>query len=273
MNTSLGRMTLVWVTSAAIVLGTLITPWIWAARAQSTSLKDIDTLVLGTSLVRYGVPNPDGGPDAHKFGPKPFLRLGYSRGNERQLLSIVTNAAEHKIQRIYLEVNPIVSRFADTSTGCGPTDWITNHMTLIRKTFRAALFRQEILGVATASPLYQSEPFIVDELRLSRLYPLRVTGPCFAEQWSTVFETNPEIQVILVAMPRAPIARERIGIQGMTHFYEAAQTFAAANNLPLFIVDPSGNWPANAFVDQAHLSQAGAEQFMTLLAAFARELP
>lgn len=273
MRSSLGRMTLVWVTSAAIVLGTLTTLWIWGTRAQSTSLKDIDTLVLGTSLVRYGIPNPNAGHDAHKFGPEPFLRLGYTRGNERQLLSIVTNAAEQKTQRIYLEVNPIVSRFADTSTGCGATDWITHHMALIRKTFRAALFRQEILGEATAFPLYQFGPFIVDEMRLSRLYPLRVTGPCFAEQWSSVFETNPDMQVILVAMPRAPIARERIGIQGMTHFYEAAQTFAAANNLPLFIVDPLGNWPADAFVDQAHLSQAGAERFMASLAAFARELP
>ena len=240
---------------------------------MSARLAPVQTLILGTSLIRYGIPDPDGGPAAASFGPTPLLRLGYDSASEEQLLTIATKAADQDVQRLYIEINPIVSRFAYVASGCGLAGWVKLRMSAMRQTLRTVVTGRDIIAQLLARPPEQAEPAILGEAQLTRLYPLRVTDPCFADRCTALFAAHPDMQVILIAMPRAPIARHRIGIDGMAQFHAAAHQFAAANKVPLFVVDPAGTWPTEAFVDQAHLSPAGAARFMAALSAFATELP
>ena len=81
------------------------------------------------------------------------------------------------------------------------------------------------------------------------------------------------MRVVLMVMPRAPEAWGENGAQLMAEFHSAAQDFAGLTGAHLFVADPDGVWPASDFVDQAHLSDAGAARFRAALAAFVAELP
>jgi lysophospholipase L1-like esterase len=111
------------------------------------------------------------------------------------------------------------------------------------------------------------------EAEIRRLYPIRVTGSCDADRWAALFAAEPQMRVVLMVMPRAPEARAANGSLLMAKFHAAAQDFVALTGAHLFVADPDGVWPASAFVDQAHLSEAGAARFRAELAAFVAELP
>ena len=273
MTITAGRMGLVWMASMGVVLAVLAGLWVLGERAVSNRLASVQTLVIGTSLVQYGIPDPEGRSLATAFGPAPQLRLAYSAASEEQLFAITAMAARHGVQRLFIEVNPIVSRFAFKAQGCGLAGWIEHHFIAMRRTFRAAVTGQDVMANALARPSDQDQPRVVDKEVLTRLYPLRLTGSCSADRWATLFAAHPDMQVVLIAMPRAPVARDRIGADGMAKFNTAARQFATATGMQLFIVDPEGTWPTDAFIDQGHMSPEGSARFMAGLAAYASKLP
>ena len=95
MTITVERMGLVWMASMGMVLAVLAGLWVLGERAVSNSLASTQTLVIGTSLVRYGIPDPEGRSLVNAFGPAPLLRLGYSGASEEQLFAISVNGLLH----------------------------------------------------------------------------------------------------------------------------------------------------------------------------------
>ena len=239
-------------------------------------LSDIRTLMVGTSLVSFGVGVADGGAEALAFGPTPFLRVGYSGGTERQIFALSRSAVAAGVRNLFIEINPILSRFARSPSDCGIVSWIKQERLDSRDALRAVLSGTDVLSRSTLNvedyPVLDSRGPMT-EAQIRQRYPIRVTGSCYADRWAALFAADPQMRVVLMAMPRAPKARGAIGARVMAEFYAAAQDFADRTGAHLFIADLDGVWPASDFVDLAHLSDAGAARFRAALVAFVTELP
>lgn len=276
MTSSVGRMLACWgiaVIGACAVLAGLAL--VHEVQVKSR-LSGIRTAMVGTSLVRHGVDQADGGPEALAFGPAPFLRVGHSNATERQLFALTRSAVAAGARDLFIEINPIVTRFASFPSGCGAVSWIRQARSDARDVLQTVLLGRDVLGGSTAN----IEDFRIPdsngpltEAQIQRLYPIRVTGSCDVDRWTALFGADPQIRVVLTVMPRAPEARRANGAQLMAAFHAAAQEFAGLTGAYLFIADPDGVWPESDFVDQAHLSEAGAARFRAALADFVAGLP
>jgi hypothetical protein len=239
-------------------------------------LSNIRTVMVGTSLVLYGVGVADGGTEALAFGPTPFLRVGYSNGNERQIFALTRSAVTAGVRNLFIEINPIVSRFARSSSGCGLVTWIEQEWLGARYALRAVLLGKDVLRLGTVNmedfPVAQNRGPMTKE-QIQQVYPIRVTGSCDTDRWAALFASDPQIRVVLMVMPRAPEARLANGVEVIAKFHSAAQDFADKTAAHLFVADPDGVWPAVDFVDQAHLSDSGSARFRAALAAFVLDLP
>lgn len=239
-------------------------------------LSEIRTVMVGTSLVLHGVGEANGGAEAVAFGPAPFLRVGVNGATEQKIFAMARSAVAAGARDLFIEINPIVSRFQRKSSGCGTVSWINQERLDVRDAFRAILLGWSVLRDGDANFEVSSAPESHSPLReaeIRPLYPIRVTGSCDADRWAALFATDPQLRVVLMVMPRAPEARGANGAQLMMEFHEAAQDFADVTGAHLFVADPDGVWPASDFVDQAHLSDVGAARFRAALAAFVAELP
>jgi hypothetical protein len=275
MTSTVGRMLACWgiavIGVGAVVAGLAL---VHEMKVQSR-LSGIRTVMAGTSLVLYGVGEADGGAEALAFGPAPFLRVGYGSGTERQVFALARSAVAAGARDLFIEINPIVSRFAHSASGCGTVSWIRQERSDARDALRAVLLGSDVLRAGTVNmegfPLPESRVPLT-EVQIRRLFPIRVTGSCDANRWAALFAANPQMRVVLMVMPRAPEARGENGAQLMAEFHAVAQDFARLTGAHLFVADPDGVWPASDFVDQAHLSDAGAARFRAALAAFDAEL-
>ena len=245
-------------------------------RQAKQRLSNIHTVMVGTSLVRHAVGDADGGAEALAFGPAPFLRVAYSSATERQVFALAKSAVAAGARNLFIEINPIVSRFAFRSAGCGAVSWIMQKQSEARDTLRSVLLRRDVFNYGAVNfevSIVPESPSHLTDVQLQRLYPIRVSGPCDADRWAALFAVNPELRVVLMVMPRAPVARAANGMRLMSEFHKAAQEFAGLTGAHLFIADPDGVWPALNFIDQAHLSHSGAARFRIALATFVAELP
>ena len=221
-----------------------------------------DTLMLGTSLMRFAVPDPQ----AQSLPPSVVgphaLRLGFSRGSEERLLHFATIGAKAGVPRIILEVNPIVARFADQPSSCGVAGRAAEKWRTTRQSTRRLVMGRSVFGdAATGVDTYPTGALV--QANIARLYPLQVLGPCYLEAWQDLVSRHPDTQFIFVVMPRRDVAYEAIGKKAMAAFDAASRSFAEATGAALFVVDPAHKWQTQFFAGQAHLSPAGAEKFQT----------
>jgi hypothetical protein len=117
-------------------LATLAEMWGFGERAVSNRVGTVQILMIGSSLTRYGMPDPEGGPAAIASGPLQLLNYsGASGGTSAQ-------AAQHGVQRLYIEIKPIFSRFAYATSRCGLTARAKLRLSDMRQTFRALVMGQ-----------------------------------------------------------------------------------------------------------------------------------
>ncbi len=274
MTPSLRAVCLAWI--SALGLAGLVALLLWQAceRRFAARIETVGTLVVGTSLVRFAVPSAQGDDTLATLGPREFLRLGFPGGQERHVLQAASAAAEAGAAAIFIEVNPIVSRFANQSPGCGLRAGMRYERSVLMATAEA-LFRldEDFWLRGGALPASRAGKGEVTEETLSLLYPLSLPGSCFPDAWRRLVEDHTDTRFAFLAMPRAPVARDRIGRDAMRDFLEASEAFAAATGAPLFIADPDGSWSAAHFLDQAHLNEAGSERFLRSFAQWWDEQP
>lgn len=258
--------------AASAIIAVVIATLNWRInKLRMQRFEDVSMLMLGTSLFRYAIPNPSGGPVLSDIADGNFLRLGYSSASEGQLLQLARLGAQAGVRRIAIEVNPIVSRFAGRDECSAFNRWKEKYNE-IRLSARPYLRGRDILSGGLGDP-----PQDVTTANmagdLDRLYPLQVEGPCLGTAWVDLVESHPSTVFMFVTMPRRRAARDRIGADGMAQFNSAAIDFAQGVGSDLFLVDPDGSWGDQNFVDQAHQSAIGAERFQRTFSIWHEALP
>lgn len=261
------RILSAWAVAVLLSAATLVAVSAVVQRTKVQRLVGIGTLMIGTSLTRFASPDPEGGPLLEAAGTAPFLRIGYPRASERQLLDIAAAAAKAGVPKVFIEVNPIVSRFADQPAGCGFIHGIGYLKSRVQRgamllALRRGVFHDGLLPVDQ----YPSGHRIATDV--ARLYPLSIEGACHTRAWKELVAAHPATEMAFIVMPRGPAARARIGPDAMAVFQNTASAFARALGRPLLVVDPDGSWEAALFADQAHLSRSGAARFQRELNAW-----
>lgn len=268
-----GDMMRVWAVAVVIAAGvfaaavSLVRP----APVDPATFAGIRTAFVGTSLMRRALPEGSATRAPAFPGAGPTLRIGLGRASEAQILALAQAAVRAGVTTLFIEVNPLVSRFDHRRSACG---W-AGMLDARRRALRAVL-APHLRGPGAGldqPPRRADGPQVVLEQALDRMYPLHVDGPCFVDDWQALARHARGTRIVFVAMPRAEVAHRRIGADTMAAFYQAADGLATSLGTTLFRPDRSGIWPDSAFIDQAHLSQRGAGRFRAALAAWSGARP
>lgn len=250
----------------ALILATALMCAGWRVGQQqiATRFTGVQTVFLGTSLMRHAVPNI---PDSltGTSGRGTFLRVGLSNATELQILTLAQAAVAADARTIYLEINSVVSRFAFQNASCGPRRRLNHGLWTTRTATWALLTGQHVLAEGIRDETAHLSTVDV-ETALARNYPLHFQPLCDAAAWKALVASAGAAQIVLVTMPRSKLAADRIGPVDIARFDRAAADLAAALHLPLFVPDAAGAWPDEDFVDQAHMSPAGSARFLGALA-------
>ncbi|MCT2541092.1 hypothetical protein [Sedimentimonas flavescens] len=260
-------MTLAWVAAILLVAALFGYTKIASQRALASTFAGHEMAFIGTSLMRDAVPNADDGRTAQKFFSDTFIRLGIPSAREGQLLSLARAAVSARVKTLYIEVNPLVTRLAGRNPGCG------SHYKLERISYDIKGFAKPALLERDFPQRYlqdsrEQAPREPDLERIAASYPLQFPPLCHEAAWQELSTKARGTQIILVAMPRAPVAREHIGSVDMARFHRAAAALAERLGVQLFVVDPQGTWESDLFKDQAHVNARGSARFIDALAAW-----
>lgn len=255
------RMTQAWLLAGALVVAMVGVCWWFAEKAFAHRFAGVQTAFLGSSLMWYALPMTPGAVANPVFQIDQTLRVGVSSASENQLLSLANAAVVSGVRTLFIEVNPIVTRFASEPVGCGAVDSARSARWMVR-----AAVRDRVLGVPPWAGASDPAAYPVGAWQggdlLGQRYPLRFPVPCHMAAWKSLVANSGATRITLIAMPRAAIARDAVGAADMAQFHQTAQNFARQLGLPLFVVDPQGGWSDDRFLDAAHMSQAGSSAFM-----------
>ena len=220
-----------------------------------------DAVFLGTSLTRFALPNHFEPMPLAQVGAENAVRIGLSLGTESDLLHLASAAIDARVRSVFIEINPLISRFSNAPKACS---WHQQFLSFRRLSMQStsAILRGKNIGQGL--PQNEVERSI-DLERLDQLYPIDVNLSCRIDQWREVVRTSWPSNLYFIAMPRDYVARDYIGTESMADFYATAEEFSAKVGAPLFIVDAMGVWPAEDFIDLAHLSISGSEHFLERL--------
>ncbi|WBL32024.1 hypothetical protein O5O51_09720 [Sinirhodobacter sp. HNIBRBA609] len=263
-----GRMmTLAWVAAILLVAALFGYTKIASQRALASTFAGHEMAFIGTSLMRDAVPNAPDRRTAQKFGPGIFVRMGVPLASETELLALAQAAVGAQVGALYIEVNPIITRFADQQPGCGPGYRFEQTAAFLDSVAKPVLKGRDFLARYLSDPRERStyEP---DLERIAASYPLQFPPLCHEAAWQELSTKARGTQIILVAMPRAPVAREHIGSVDMARFHRAAAALAERLGVQLFVVDPQGTWESDLFKDQAHVNARGSARFLDALVAW-----
>lgn len=265
-------MVLIWALAIGLVASVSALAWVAGHRQIQSQMTGYDTLLIGTSLIGYAVPNTPDSQAAQPFGPDRYLRLGVASASEAQILDLARAAVAAKPKSLFIEINPLISRFAFATAGCGPEYRLQAVAEFVKRATKTTLRGRNLLERATQNPplaaASQTDPAV-----MARNYPLKFPPLCYGLQWQTLAQTAQDTQIVLVVMPRSAQARALIGADDMTRFHRAALDLAARLQLPLFVPDAANAWPDSYFKDQAHMNAQGSAAFLTALAAWRKAEP
>lgn len=267
MTPSARMMVLIWALAIGLVAGVSLLVWTLGHHQIHTRMRGFDTLLIGSSLMAYAVPNAPDGAAAQIFGKGRYLRLGLSGASEAQLLDMARAAIAAKPKSLFIEINPLISRFAFDVAGCGADYQLLAVAEFVKLAAKTTLRGHDLLDSASQNRQIATNARL-DPAVLVRNYPLQFPPLCYGAQWQDLALAASDTQIILVVMPRSALARAAIGAGDMARFDRAAVDLAAQLHLPLFVPDAANRWPDSAFIDQAHMNADGSAAFLTTLATW-----
>ena len=237
-------------------------------RQLEARLGSSDAVFLGTSLTRFALPRHGEAKPLPQIDAANVLRIGLSDGTESDLLDLASAAVDAGVGVVFVEINPIVSRFAENPGGCGWWNSLAHHFKALKRSSNAVFSGRDIIGRMGTDAARNDRPRSVDMARLARSYPLHFDVPCHVEAWQELGAGSGASRIVMIAMPRDEIVTKLAGARNIATFKRAAREFSSQLGLPLFVPDASGAWSSDLFVDQAHMSQRGSDRFLQELAAW-----
>lgn len=264
-------ISLAWLVAALIAVAVLISVALVRQHRLDARFVGHDAVFLGTSLTRFALPDYAVPAPMPQIRAKSAMRIGLSNGSDSEVLTLTSAALAAQVAHVFVEVNPIISRFANNTHRCDVWDTLPYLSDVFRRSGIATLWGRD-LSYRGALEVANDGPRSLHFDQMDKIYPLQIDTPCHLETWRQLAESRPDTQIVLIAMPRSKIARDRIGPDGMEAFNRAAEAFSSQINVPLFIPDASGAWDDKFFLDRAHMNRAGAAHFLRALASWRASL-
>ena len=258
-----------WLSALVLLVGILIAIGAFGQRRVDGRFTGVDTVFLGTSLFRHALPDLGQITPLPQVDAEKSLRIGLNNGSERQILDMATAAVASGVGKVFIEINPLVSRFATDRAGCGVRNSLQHQLGNLKIFTDAILLGRDIYWPG-AEPANKDKTRSINPETTAKYYPLKFVGPCHVGAWQRLFTTSKGTRFVLVMMPRDGVAKQLIGADDMATFERRARAFSAQFDIPLFVPESAGDWGEELFLDQAHLSGRGADRFGKELAAWWR---
>lgn len=234
----------------------------------SLVLPQVPVVVIGSSLLRNGVPTSSGAEDALLGDGRPHIRLSVSSIAEIEALDLAKLAIARGSKTILIEIFPFCREFAnkiviDPQNERPPIAWA--HIILLQSGQMLKTFNRRILGhsarKAKVSAFMQEPNFVKsatrNTIKLTDLYPVHLHQPFEAAQLSEVvaLAKSKGVELYFLAPPRSELAAKFQGDAAMAAQNAHAQ--AVADGFGVELIDIGPVWPDRYFIDQGHLNLAG----------------
>ena len=175
-------------------------------------LQGVDTLFVGSSLMSYALPELVVPQSLSEVDGKKALRIGLVSANEYDLLKLASVAVDAGIEKVFIEINPIVSLRGDQKYSCGLKSKINKSLKDMNFLITSFLLGRELLdGMWLA--LKSGIPPLNIKIVL-HTYPLRFETPCELDRWESIFQSK-QTDFFLIMMPRDPAVMQSIAGQSI----------------------------------------------------------
>jgi hypothetical protein len=241
-------------------------------------LPQAPVVVIGSSLLRNGVPVSSDAEDALLGDGRPHIRLSVSSIDEIEVLDLARLAMAAGSKTILMEIFPFCRDFAnkvafDPQNERYPSAWA--HTTLLQSRALLKTFNRRILGHSARRKnvaAFLQEPNFGGVLTrntydVANLYPMHLRQPIEAARLTEVvaLAKSKGVEVYFLAPPTSEFAAEFQGDDAMGAQIAHAQAVADRFGVELISIGPV--WPDSYFVDQGHLNLAGQERLVKDLRA------
>jgi hypothetical protein len=241
-------------------------------------LPQVPVVVIGSSLLRNGVPVSSSAEDSLLGDGRPHIRLSVSSIDEIEALDLARLAIASGSKTILMEIFPFCREFAnkvafDPQKERYPIAWA--HTTLLQSRALLKTFNRRILGHSArrnnAAVFLQAPNFVVGPVRekydLADLYPMYLHQPSEAAQLAKVvaLAKSKGVDIYFLAPPTSEFAAEFQGDDAMAIQIVHAQAVADRFGVELISFGPV--WPDTYFIDQGHLNLAGQQRLVQDLRA------
>lgn len=266
----------IWITSLA--LAGLAFAGLFLAGSVMPSLPSAPVMVIGTSLLRYGIPTTGGGTEAILGDGRAHVRLSVDSITEVEALRLASLALQGNTQTLIIEINPFCRDFAldlraQSQDQHRPVSWMTSLRTG-SATLRLS-FDDIVLGKRTAANKFAAmfKPANFDPARntgitdLTLLYPLNLRQPKQSDGLIKLLAAakSKNVDVYFLAPPRSALAVQFQGGQAIVA--QRKNQLAVADRFGVELIDIGQTWPNAYFIDQGHLNFAGRQRFLKELRA------
>lgn len=240
---------------------------------RDLALPQVPVVVIGSSLLRNGIPVSSGPEDALLGDGRPHIRLSVSSIAEIEALDLARLALTRGSKTILIEIFPFCREFAnkvdfDPQNERPPIAWA--HIILLQSGQMLKTFNRRILGhsarMAKVSAFMQEPNFVTSVTRntpnLTALYPMFLHQPFMAAQLSEVvaLAKSKGAEIYFLAPPRSELAANFQGDAAMAAQNAHAQ--AVADRFGVELIDIGPVWPDRYFIDQGHLNLAGQQRLV-----------
>lgn len=264
---TLRQLLLAWILGPLALGIALLCAALWASE-PARRFDGAAVAVIGSSLGVHAMPARFQLNDGRRV-----RRIGLSVPSEDELLTLFDAAIDERPRDVLLEAAPFLADFAfEQPKGCKvparafrQTLW-AGQLAVVDRLRR--LFGQRTSLDGMREPLRLDRAQEIDPAVMATFYPLTIHAPCLEERLErAVARAKAQgIRVTLVAYPRSPFGKARLGTEQERELTEATRQLA--NRLGLDLFAPTQGWSDAEFVDHAHLNARGRTRFMANLDAW-----
>lgn len=219
----------------------------------------VDRLFLGSSLLAYALPDLVVPRSLPEVDGKQALRIGLISATEYDLLKVVAVAVDAGVEKVFIEINPIISKQASQPSDCSFIEKINASFKGVKFIITSLLLGKELLPGMWLALKTGIRPLEFEEVL--KTYPLRLGTTCEFDRWKSIFQSK-QTDFFLIMMPRDAAVMQSFVGQSIKSLEAKAIEFSSRFKVPLFVPDANGDWESKLFLDHAHLSSAGSRKFM-----------
>lgn len=227
-----------------------------------------EVAVVGSSLMRNGVPPHGSGPTSLLGDGRSFRRIGVSDISEEQSLSLAREAIEGGARLVFLEVNPFIRTFDTWPRKSSCNEWRATVSVSAKYQLRRLVYAtRAILGYTTATEAEEQRfalvaPIKLDADAIADIYPFQFHEPYCRRQFGELvdFARQKDARIVMVLPPRSESGEGYLGKAQAQELKVRARRLSVDAGLPLF--EPPGPWPDAEFADQAHMNPFGRAHFL-----------